>query len=185
MYELDHKELIEAEQLAKEGKYEAAHQLINNFVEKEDHTLREILLGRLAKCRLLILQGSPGEAIEIAEQTYKASLELEDKTIIIDSLVGMALALINRNRLDKVEEIIKQAENLLKSAIGQTEIIRKKREADVYYLKAMNSDPNINPLGDVNLALKLYKLSLGLINRNRLDKVEEIIKQAENLLKSA
>ncbi|MHA2399135.1 MAG: tetratricopeptide repeat protein, partial [Promethearchaeota archaeon] len=162
MYELDHKELVEAWQLAREGKFEAAFQLVNDFEQRRENTPREILLGHLAKCQLLILQGLYRDAIEIAEQTYKSSLELDDKLISVDSLYSMTLALLNSNNLERVEELIKQAEDLLNITGKDTRFNMAEREGNIYYLKGMYSDPNINPQGDAELALRYYQKCLEL-----------------------
>ncbi len=69
-------ELLRAEKLIDDAKVNEAHELLNNFEEKEGLTLHDKVASPLLRVDLLIQQGRYEESLTLAEQTYKESLGL-------------------------------------------------------------------------------------------------------------
>jgi len=128
-------ELIQAEKLVDEGKFEEALSLLKEFEEKRGVSLHNIVLSHLIKCDLLHQYGLNDEALKLAEQTYKESLELGKNYLSIDALIFKAESLIRLSKYDDALEVNKQGEELLKEF---TEILTsdyKRREASILFIK--------------------------------------------------
>ncbi|NVM35900.1 MAG: tetratricopeptide repeat protein [Candidatus Lokiarchaeota archaeon] len=152
------KELILAKRLIDECKLDEADQLIKNFEEKGGHTLHDIVLCHLLKCELLYWQGLYKDVVKLAEKTYKESLELGKNLLSVDILLIMANALVWLAQLDKLHDVIKQGEELLKILTQEFPADYKQREAYIAFLKGWF----FLSKGDADLALKQFELSLSL-----------------------
>ena len=64
-------EYSHAKQLIAEGKHDEALQLIDNFKEKGESSLHDILLYNLLKCEILYQQGLYIDLFKLAEQIYQ------------------------------------------------------------------------------------------------------------------
>ena len=162
MSQSEPKVLIQAKQFIKEGKFEDSLQLLKDFEERINNNLHDIVSCHLIKCSLLLHQGLFKKTANLAEQTYRESLGLEKNIMSVDALLIMANALINSFNVKPANKIIKQGEELLATLTEELVINKNRREAQIFHLKAMISDPFYFPKGDVELALKYYKHSLAL-----------------------
>ena len=128
-------ELILAKQLIDDCKLAKADQLIRNFEEKGGHTLYDIVLCHLLKCELLYWRSLYEEVVKLAEQIYKESLGLGKNILSVDILLIMANALVWIGPDDKLHDIIKQGEALLKTLPQELPADYKIREAYIAFLK--------------------------------------------------
>ncbi len=151
-------EIIRAEQLSDKGKLDEALTLLNNYEQKIGHTLHEIVLCHLLKCKLLFQQGKYEDVVKLAEQTYKESLGLGQNLLSIDILLIMANALDWLDQTDKAQDIVKQGEELLKTLTQELPAEYKQREAYIAFLKAAF----YSNIGEVELTLKHLEYSLVL-----------------------
>ena len=158
---IEPKELTQARQFIKEGKFEESIQLLKDFEEKRKNSLHDIVSCHLIKCDLLLHQHSVEKLVKLAEQTYKESLGLEKSILSVDALIWMARSLIFSN-VKQSKMITKQAEELLATLTEELVINKTRREAQIFQLRGMISNPAFSPKGDVDLALKYYKHSLAL-----------------------
>jgi len=129
------KELIHAKQLIDECKLDEADQLIKNYEEMGGHTQYNIVLCHLLKCELLYWRSLYEEVVKLAEQTYKESLGLGKNLLSVDILLIMANALTWTNLWDKLHNITKQGEELLKALPQELPADYKIREAYIAFLK--------------------------------------------------
>ena len=153
-------ELIRAEQFIAECKLDEADQLIKNFEEKGEHTLYDLLLCHLLKCKILYYQGLYENVVKLAEQTYKESLGIGKNLLSVDILLIMsdALTWFGQSESDKLHDTIKQGEELLKALTQELPAEYKQREAYIAWLKGWFY------IGkkDADQALKHLELSLSL-----------------------
>ncbi len=149
-------ELILAEQLIDEGKYDAALQLMINFEETGELPLYEIVSCNLLKSSILHYQCLYENSLKLAEETYDMSLGLGKSLLSVDALMWMANALIILFRLDKVKDIIKQGEELLKTLPQELTKAYKQREAFIAFVKGRF----YYRIGDADRALKHLEHSL-------------------------
>ncbi|MFX1343873.1 MAG: tetratricopeptide repeat protein [Promethearchaeota archaeon] len=151
-------ELIQVKHLLEECKFDEAELLIRNFEEKGRHTLHDLVLCHLLKCELLFWRGLHTDVIKLAEQTYKESLELGKNFLSFDILLRMADALNWLGQSDKLYDIIKNAEELLKTLPQELPTDYKQREASIAWLKGWFYIYK----RDADQALKQFKHSLAL-----------------------
>jgi len=151
-------ELIHTKQLLEESKLDDADQLIKNFEEKGGHTLYDLVLCQLLKCELLFWRGLHKDVIKLAEQTYKMSLGLGKNLISVDILLRMADALVWHKESDKLNDIIKQGEELLKTVPQVLPVDYKQRDGYIAYLKGWF----YILIDDADQALKHFEYSLAL-----------------------
>jgi len=128
-------ELILAKQLIDECKLDEAEQLIKNSEEKGGHTLHDTILCHLLKCELLFWRCLYEDVVKLAEQTYKESLGLGKNLLLVDILLIMANALVWIGPNDKLHDVIKQGEELLKALPQELPAEYKQREAYIAFLK--------------------------------------------------
>ena len=93
-------ELIRAEKLIDEGRYDEALELMKPFEENEEQSLQDIVSCHLLKCNLLFQQGKYENVIKLADQTYNESLELGNKLFSVDALLIMAFTLTFTFKMD-------------------------------------------------------------------------------------
>jgi len=151
-------ELIRAKQLLDKCKLDEADLLISNFEEKGGHTLHDLVLCHLLKCELLFWKGLHIDVIKLAEQTYKESLKLGKNLLSVDILLRMADALNWLGQTDKLHDVIKQGEELLKSLLQELPPDYKQREASIAWLKGWFYIYK----RDADQALKQFEHSLAL-----------------------
>jgi len=151
-------ELIRAKQLLNECKLDEADLLISNFEEKGEHTFHDLVLCHLLKCELLFWKGLHNDVIKLAEQTYKESLELGKNILSVDILLRMADALNWLGQSNKLHDVIKQGEELLKSLPQELPTDYKQREASIAWLKGWFYIRKM----DTDQALKQFEHSLAL-----------------------
>jgi tetratricopeptide (TPR) repeat protein len=128
-------ELIHIRQLINDFKVDDANQLIKKFEEKGDITLYDRVSCYLLKCELLLWQGLYEDLVKLAEQTYKKSLGLGKNLLSVDILLIMANALLWLKQNDKLQDIIKQGEELLETLPHILPAAYKRREAYIAWLK--------------------------------------------------
>ncbi|GAG60625.1 unnamed protein product, partial [marine sediment metagenome] len=112
MSQSDLKELTQARQFIKEGKFEESLQLLKDFEERRNNSLHDIVSCHLIKCDLVLHQELFKKLVKLAEQTYKKSLGLEKSILSVDALIFMARGLIFMD-VKQAKMITKQAEELL------------------------------------------------------------------------
>ena len=143
------KELTQAKQYIIEGKYKDSLQLLNDFEERENNSLQDIVSCHLVKLYLLFRHGLLQEYAKLAEQTYFESLDLEKDILSVDTLLVMVNSLYLINNTEKADKFLQQAEELLKSLKGVSIINKDRREAQLFYFKGMSLDPSTSPSGDL------------------------------------
>jgi len=151
-------ELTLVKQLIEESKFDEAHQLIRSFEEKGGHTLHERVSCHLLKYELLLKQGLYEDLVKLAEQTYQESLGLGKNLLSVDILLIMAHALLWDKKYDKLQDIIKQGEELLKALPQELPADYKQREAYIDWIKGRY----YMDFGDADRALKHLEHSLAL-----------------------
>ena len=130
-------ELTYARQFINEGNFDKAFQILSDFEIKEGVTGYDIVSCHLLKCVLLIQQGCYENALSLAEQTYKESVELGKNLLSVDALIYSAQTLLWLNRHDKAFDIISQAEKLLKTFTPDLSTEYKQREAYIFFIKSV------------------------------------------------
>ena len=162
------KELVRVKQLINVSKLDDADQLIKKFEEKGGHTLHDIVLCNLRKCELLGERGLYEDAIKLAKQTYKESLELGKNLLSVDILSIMALSLLRLHQSDKAHDITSQGEELLKTLPQELPTEYKQREAYIAFLKGWAYEQKT----EADPAIKQFELSISL--RKELGAKKEI-----------
>jgi len=152
------KELIQVKQLIVEYKLDEAHHLIRKFEERGGHTLHDRVSGQVLNCELLLRQGLYEDLVTLAEQVYKESLRLGKNLLSVDVLLLMANALLWLKEYEKLQEIIKQGEELLNDLPQESPADYKQREAYIAWIKGRF----YVDLRDYDLALKHLEHSLAL-----------------------
>jgi len=151
-------ELTQAKKLIDECKLDEADQLIKNFEEKGGHTLHDIVLCHLLNCELLYWRSLYKDVVKLAEQTYKESLGLGKNLLSVDILLIMANAFVWLGSSDKLHDIIKQGEELLKTLTQELPADYKQREAYIAFLKGWF----YIRMRDADQALKHFEYSISL-----------------------
>ncbi|MFX1573280.1 MAG: tetratricopeptide repeat protein [Promethearchaeota archaeon] len=127
------------EKLIIEGKLDEALQMIDKFKEKGEYSPRDIILFNLLKCRILNQQGLWEDLSKLAEESYQQSLGLGENYLSIDALLKLAESLIWLTDTIRVEGIITQAEELLKSQSQESLEEYRLMEANIYVLRGFFS----------------------------------------------
>ncbi|MHA2185987.1 MAG: tetratricopeptide repeat protein, partial [Promethearchaeota archaeon] len=162
-------ELLLIEKLIVEYKFDEARQLIREFEDKGGHTLYDSVFTHFLKCELLLKQGLYEELVTLGEQTYKESLTLGKNLLSIDILLLIANALLWLKQYDKLQDIINQGEELLKSLPQKPLLDYKQKEAYLAWIKGRY----YVDLRDLDLALKHLEHSLAL--REKYGTTQDII----------
>jgi tetratricopeptide (TPR) repeat protein len=152
------KELIQAEKLIVEGKFEEAHQVIDKFKERGEFTLKDKLSCNLLETEIMFQQGLYEDTLKLANQIYNESLELRDKLLVFDALNLETHALFSLFRLDEALEKTKELEELVKVINQELPGDHKLRESTIDYLKAFF----YFSMRDADKAEEHYKLCLAL-----------------------
>ena len=109
------KEIEYAEQLIHESRFVEAMQILTEIGKSERIPLSHKISCYTHQCRILMWQGNYNDCYKIAELAYKESLGLEKDLNTILALSLMALTKIILREFNKGIELVKQAENLLKT----------------------------------------------------------------------
>ncbi|MHA2325218.1 MAG: tetratricopeptide repeat protein, partial [Promethearchaeota archaeon] len=126
------------------------------------------VLCNLLKCKLLLWEGLYEDLVKLADRTYIESLGLGKNFLSVDILLIMAHALLWLKHYDKLQDIIKQGEKLLKSLVHELPADYKQREAYIDWIKGrLYMD-----FGDADRALKHLEHSLTL--REEFGTIQEI-----------
>ena len=150
------KELEQAKKFIDISRLDEADQIIQTFEEKGGHTLNDMVLCHLLKCELLLQRGLYEDTVKLAEQTYKESLGLGKNLLSVDILLIMANAQIWFFQSDKLHDIIKQGEELLKTLTHELPTEYKQREAYIAFLKGWF----YITIKDADQAIKQFELSI-------------------------
>ncbi|MFX1460824.1 MAG: tetratricopeptide repeat protein [Promethearchaeota archaeon] len=101
-------------QLFNEGLYFEALDALNDFEKKIDTTSEDQLYCHILKSKIFDELGRTTDALKFAEQACSISQELGNKSLLIDSYISKAWALLDLRDLDAVSELISKGEDLLK-----------------------------------------------------------------------
>jgi tetratricopeptide (TPR) repeat protein len=166
----DPKELTQAKELIKEGKFEDSLQLLKDFEGRGKNSPHDIVSCHLLKCELLCERGLYENAVKLAEQSYKESLGLGNNLLSVDILLIMALALLRlfQGPTDKAHDIIKQGEELLKTLTLKLPAEYKQRKAYIAFLKGWVYEQK----SEADHAVNQFELSISL--REELGAKKEI-----------
>jgi len=129
-------ELIQAQKLIDEARFEEAIQLMDVFKENAEDSRHAQLSCNLLKSEILIEQGSYEDAIKLSDQTYREALELGERLLAFDALNKLCMSLFWLFRLDEGLEKIKECEELLETLTRILPIEYKQRRAAIEYHKA-------------------------------------------------
>ena len=164
-------ELLRAEKLIDDAKLNEARELLDNFERKEGLTLHDKVASHLLRVWLLENQGRYGEALTLAEQTFKESVKLGKNLQSVDCLIYMANSMAVLGKVDKIFDVIIQGEELLKNLTQVSSSERMKREAYLAYIKATF----YGYTGKVDLTYKYLKQSLDLAEKSDFKVINAIL----------
>jgi len=131
-------ELIRANQLIEEGKFDDALKVIISFEEKGDLSLYNQMICNLLKCSLYYLKRDRVQSLEFAEKAFFASqeLKLDDSLQLFDIFLMMANSLNFIDKIDEAHEFFDKSEDLLMRLYQEPQKELKKRKAYLAYVKA-------------------------------------------------
>jgi tetratricopeptide (TPR) repeat protein len=152
------KDLIRAEKLMNECKFDEVLLLMNNLEGRDDITDSDQLSRYLLKSECLNELGNYEEGLKFAEKAYQKSQALRDNLRSIDVLVKMAFATMGIGDFEKALNLIEQSEDLLKTLTRCTPLEQEQREASIAFTKGAVYLFQ----GNANLALECGKRSLEL-----------------------
>ena len=163
-------ELIRVEKLIDDAKVHEAHELLNNFERKEGLPLQDKVSSQLLRADLLFQQGRYREALTLAEQTSKESLELGKILQSVDCYFFMAYSLVRLGKLDEALDLVVQGEELLKNLTQVLSSKRMKREACIALIKGYFYEHKV----ELDLGLKYFKQSVELGEKTDLKKLNAL-----------
>lgn len=129
-------DLIQAEKLINEARFEEALQLMDTFKEKAGDSRQALLSCNLLKGEILIQQGLYEDALKHSDQIYREALKLGEKLLAFDALNQLCTSIFWLYRLDEALEKIKEGEKLLETLTRVSPREYKQRRAAIEYLKA-------------------------------------------------
>ncbi|MFX0081559.1 MAG: tetratricopeptide repeat protein [Candidatus Hodarchaeota archaeon] len=138
-------------QLFIEGLYLKIRDSIVDFEQREDLTPEDRLSCYLLKSNLYYELGEHTDALKFAEQACSLSQELGLKTLLIDSYISKAWALLELRDFDLVLESILKGEELLKNLTIEPQLEFAKRDA---LLKLVKSALYVYKSGNIDKALE-------------------------------
>ena len=156
--EVKSEDLISAEKLMNECKFDEALILMNNLEERDDKTDSDQLSGDLLKSECLDELSNYEESYKFAEKAYQKSQELRDNLRSIDALVKMASATMFLGDFEKGHDLIAQSEDLLKTLTRCTPLEQEQREASIAFIKGFTYGFQ----GNMNQGLECAERSLEL-----------------------
>ncbi|MFW9867653.1 MAG: tetratricopeptide repeat protein [Candidatus Thorarchaeota archaeon] len=130
------KDLLHANNLMEEGKFEEAIQVIDNFENREDISLNDKIAYYVLKSSLSFRLFKKDDFLKYAEKAYQESKEQKPSLLLFDAYIEKAHSYIWRLESDKALELIKDCENLLKILNKETPLELFKREANMAWIKS-------------------------------------------------
>ncbi|MFX1468040.1 MAG: tetratricopeptide repeat protein [Promethearchaeota archaeon] len=131
------KELIQAEKLMKEGRYEEALSITNNFEELQNLSSFNQFSCYLLKSSILIYMSNYKESLKFAEKAYQISQELDNDLQTINALLNMCWSLSMLFNFDKAFNLFKQCEDLLHNSNQISNLEYDKIVASINFIKAI------------------------------------------------
>jgi tetratricopeptide (TPR) repeat protein len=198
MLDLINKELKYIYQLFIEGLYSKVLDSLENFEQKEDLTPENRIFRDLLKSNLYYELGRLTDALKFAEQAYNMSEELGNKSLLVDSYISKAQALLSLRDYNLALQLISKGEEVLKmlmikpqSEIAKREALLKLLKSQFFVYNSGNIDKGLeyaeqglkisedhNNKQEIVLALKvtsMYYLTLGNFDR-ALDYLERCLR---------
>ncbi|MFX1489424.1 MAG: tetratricopeptide repeat protein, partial [Promethearchaeota archaeon] len=130
------KDLLYANNLMEEGKFEEATQVIDNFENREDISLNDKIAYYVLKSSLSFRLFKKDDFLKYAEKAYQESKEQKPSLLLFDAYIEKAHSYIWRLESDKALELIKNCENLLKILNKEAPLELIKREAKIAWIKS-------------------------------------------------
>ncbi|MFX0024130.1 MAG: type IV pilus biogenesis/stability protein PilW [Candidatus Hermodarchaeota archaeon] len=165
MFHPEIKDLSSIKQLRAEGKIKEALQVVLELEQEEDLSHKELLSYKLLEADLLRILGKFLDAVEIAKEIFQEFQKLGDLVSSFDALIIQAYSYMMMIHLSKSENIIRQAEDLIKIINQTSSIDLREREslmirikASIHFLKG-----EIQP--SLTLNKKAYKIAKNTGNK--------------------
>lgn len=127
MSDMGNSDLIRAQRLRDEGKYDEALELLGTLEQRRDLSTTDQLECRLLKCTILTRRGKFEEALLLAEQVLNESQDRGLHLHAVDALSGIADTLYRLGRYDETLEVIAQGEQLLTTLVHDSAATPKVR----------------------------------------------------------
>ena len=131
------KDLLLAEKLNEEGKYEDAFKIIVDLEQNGELTLFERISCNLIKGSVMVMLGRYNEVLNLAEQILHESQKLGKRLQVVDALILKCKALYWLRRLDESFEIIDKCERLLETQNNESLLEIKQRKAWIAWGKGL------------------------------------------------
>ncbi|MFX1233998.1 MAG: tetratricopeptide repeat protein [Promethearchaeota archaeon] len=128
-------ELLNAEQLMYNGKFQKARKIIETLENNDVITSKDKISLLILKGRIYNYCEQYNEAIKIGEHAYQLSQELGEVSELIDALIIQAHIAFLR-KLDKASDLILEAEKLFNSEVDKLSINFQRLQADLLLMKA-------------------------------------------------
>ena len=132
---MDHsesKELIRVKIFTEDAKYREALKILKKLNDIEGFSPLERVEWSHLKSRCLNRLGQFEKALKIAKDVYKESQGLKKPLLTLDALIEMAEALVAVGRLEKMGDLMTEADVLLKEITEIPSKDLKKREASSF-----------------------------------------------------
>lgn len=130
-------EVIKAFRLMQNGKFEEALQLMNNFEEKEGLSNLEKISCYNLKSSIFFRLSKKEEFFKYAKKVFQACQGKKPSLQLLDAYIEMAQVSISDVQYDKVLDILKMCEDLLKILTQEPPLDLAKREANIDYVKSI------------------------------------------------
>ncbi|MFX0081279.1 MAG: tetratricopeptide repeat protein [Candidatus Hodarchaeota archaeon] len=154
----EHKELIQAEKLIKEGKIEKALQTVNDLGKKKDLSYHGRISYYTLKSNLAFYFLDGNELTKYAEKAYRESQKLKNSLLLLDVYIQMANSLILHSKTIEVSEFIKRSEELINTLPRELTTDITKRKAYILWLKSYE----YRERGDLDKAIEYAEQALVL-----------------------
>ena len=149
-------ELIRAEKLIDDGKFEEALQIIDNLLKKISPSDQDRMSSNLLRCTLLNRLGQFQDALKLAESICQESKVVGKQLQLIDLFIEMSESLMYLGRWEKALETILKCEDILMAITQISAEELKQREASIAFVKGLIFGEN----GDLDSGLKYTERSL-------------------------
>ncbi|MFX0066062.1 MAG: tetratricopeptide repeat protein [Candidatus Hermodarchaeota archaeon] len=169
------KELIRAEKLLEEGKFDEANVIIDKFEKTENITPTDRLACQLFKNSLLHKQGNFEEALTLAEQILQDSQNLGLTFQQIDAILAKIRSLFSLGRFEESLEMTMQGEQVLQTVSEEQFTDLKLKKASLISFRGLAYQYK----GELDKALEYHQQSLAL--RREVGKKEEIAASLNNI----
>jgi tetratricopeptide (TPR) repeat protein len=150
-------ELIRAENLINEGKFDEAFKIIKGIEKRGDLTPKSQNKCTILKSDVLSKRGRFRDSIKLAEKAYKESQRLNDKKQSVESLLPLARSLLLLGELEIGFEKIEACKELLRTLKGKPKEIKR---LEVQLGKLLGAFYVLR--GDVKQALQYEEKALAL-----------------------